>query len=371
MKQREQKKLEEEKMVNDLQKNARLAKEKRRMRTSTGSSTISTPSDDEDKARGEYTFNGVRRRSKDVIKPTLKEPSPLAGLKTENSIFGSSLVETDNSRLVTDEAEFAGSRRISALHKLLEHKSSDPVIQSNSQSKTKAVLKTDSSPTTDSDQESAVTRPTKLALTGVRGRAGTENSIHINNPTQIEPLERCSSLENVSPPKSKGEVSPPTPDKRSSGFSEEEEDENKISFPTIVTTTPSVSSDVDFVENTKGESPSEALKVSDDLNSTNSHHETTPSLTDMNLLEEYDKIAQQINEEQHEEKSETKEKPRPVSEDSSTMSVDSGYRNSMEEKRWSDFTENSCSDAEDVDDSSPRNSKVAGPTPGTPVSFES
>ena len=374
MKAREEKKLEEEKMVINLQKNARLAKDKRKLRTSTGSSSISTPSDDEEKIKSDYIFSGVRRRSKDVVKPASKELSPLAFQKTENSIFGSSFLENDNSRQTSEEAEFAGSRRISALQRLLENKNYDSIIQPNKQSSTSNDFSSNESSISTSNKNSILSRPTKLTLYGCRERAGTETSVYLTEVIQNKCAERSGSLENVNLAAENKKISPATPDKRSSGFSENEDDVNKEPFPIIVKTTPSGSSEI-AEPDMNNEVTSQNTELSylpfetDTSTATSSPTVVTPSLSEINLLEEYDKIAKQLKEEERDDSNTTQEKHRSLSEDSSTMSIDSGYRNSLEERRWSDSTENSSSDEEErVVDMQSNKSENITPTPGTPVS---
>ena len=361
-----EKREEEERLVGDLQKHAKHAKERRRAKTSTGSSTVSTPSDDEDKGA---SFHGVRRRSKDSGQPTILEQPTVAIQKTENTIFGSAHFETDNSRLISNEDEFKGRRRASSLQKLLENKFYDSAISINSHSNSEhSTLQRVSEEVSPAADDKPVTRPNNLDLDAEEHSESASYDDKFSPTLSSDVLKTCDNLMKQDLILSEPRLSPTTPDKRSSGFSEEED---SFSNSENNTTPKSHSKSEDYTTTDKTN-----LEHSLSTPSTiSSSFIQTPSLDRFNASEEYDKIAKELSEE---ETSPKRNKARPISENSSTISVDSGFRNSLEVPHgrhasmdaWSDFEENSSDEEESIPDSSSRRPSEVVPSPTVSVSHK-
>ena len=361
---------EEERLVGDLSKNAKHAKSRRRNRTSTGSSTISTPSDDEEKGKHELFIPGVRRRSKDSGPSTPKEELHVTIQKTESSIFGSSPITADSGRIPAKEAEMKGRRRASSLQRLIENKFYDSAIPINTHSSINSssldgVSEKSSTPEAESDIcVQAISRPTDLAITG-RGRpeaSASDVTISPNLSNNGETEELIEKLDLDSKPPTT------TPDKRSSGFCEEED-----STPTKAIADQSVSGSSTTCETDVEVKKHELQNSFSIASSVFSSTVETPGFGGINFRDEYDKIAKQLSEEEN---SPARSTIRPISENSSTLSFDSGFRNSLEVPAgreasmgdWSDFIDNSSDEDINVPDTPSKQSAEILPSPVVSVS---
>ena len=348
---------EQERLVEDLSKNAKLAKERRRTRTSTGSSNISTPSDDEERGRIDLFIPGVRRRSKDSGPSTPKEEAHVAILKTENSIFGSSPINSDSSRYAADEAEFKSRRRASSLQKLLENKFYDSAVPLNSHSpvENKPVERSEIILPSVAEGEvvAIVQRPNKLFLNR-RERSNTADALDLKKSIKLSNVKEKSKSTDKLNLVSKPSPTPTTPDNRSSGFCEEE-DSDASKIPPIQS--PSKNSVFSVTEVDKERSDSKSSLPESIL----------PGLGEFNLLEEYDKIAKQLNEEKGHDFGNSK----PISDNSSTRSIDSGVQAETMPNinDWSDSTDNSSDEENSIPDTPSEQPLEILPSPTVSVSF--
>ena len=352
---KERKKRQEEvqHLVSGLQKNALHAKERRQNKPIPSL----TPLDDENKL-----IPGIRHRTKDTVKVTTLEENPLSGQQTESAIFGSitTVVQPDKDRHAADEEEFQNRRRASSLHKLLESKYIDSAVPVNihpCRQPNTEVKKPEEPPVLGISNDAKPSRPSNLDLGSNRERSGSDVSIVRQSLKDQDASIRRSSLGKLNLSFFDDTPTPITPDKRSSGFCEDD--------------------DFSQSEVTEKDTGKEKTKLSDDLSSSDSYpnqqSRIASSLGSFNPREEYDKIAKQLSEE--EDSNHKNCKMRPASENSSVMSNDSGFRNSFdapsikEEQMevWNSFMEQSSGE-EEANLETPRKKPLTSETSAASVS---